>query len=414
MGKAAFFNLPGAMGHINPSLGLVGELVGRGEQVIYYAGQDSADKLRALGAQPRTYQPYFDYHHNAGQATDVVEMSVIMLDLLERCVYGLREDLAKDRPDYIIYDSCCPWGKYIARALRVPAICSVTTFVPAPAVVFSDWRLGSLVARTLALGVPLVRRARRQLLDMLERLGLPYEGLFHHLFDLFKNDGDLNLVFLSRQFQASGASFPAHYKFVGASVPDGRDVDDLQLRKLTTERPWIYISLGTVHNMKADFYRACYAAFAELPYQVIMSVGRQTDIAGLGACPANFLVRNWVPQLEVLKRARLFISHGGMNSINESLYFDVPLLMVPQQIEQGYNARRIQRFGAGLTLPAERVEPAALRRMTLTILDDERYAQNARSLGAGVRAAGGYRRAAQEILTHVRHPLTRAELRKIA
>jgi len=178
MGKAVFFNLPGATGHINPSLGLVGELVGRGEQVIYYAGQDSADKLRALGAQPRTYQPYFDYHHNAGQATDVVEMSLIMLDLLERCVYGLREDLAKDRPDYIIYDSCCPWGKYIARALGVPAICSVTTFVPTPAAVFSDWRLGSLVARTLALGVPLVMRARRQLLDMLERLGLPYEGLF--------------------------------------------------------------------------------------------------------------------------------------------------------------------------------------------------------------------------------------------
>jgi len=136
-----------------------------------------------------------------------------------------------------------------------------------------------------------------------------------------------------------------HYKFVGASVPDGRDVDDLQLRKLTNDNPWIYISLGTVHNLKADFYRDCYAAFADLPYQVIMSVGRQTDIASLGACPANFLVRNWVPQLEVLKRARLFISHGGMNSINESLYFDVPLLMVPQQIEQGYNARRIQRFG---------------------------------------------------------------------
>ncbi len=413
MGKFVFFNLPGAAGHINPSLGLIGELIQKGEQAIYYAGPESAEKLKALGAEPRTYHPYFDYQHNAAKATDVVDMSLTMLDLLERCVYGLRQDLEKDKPDYIIYDSCCPWGKYIARAMKIPAICSVTTFVPTPAAVFSDWHLGSLVAKTLVLGVPLITRARRQILNMLHRLDLPYEGLFHHIFDLFKNDGDMNLVFLSRQFQASSATIPAHYKFVGASVPDGRDVDDLQLRKLPNDKPWIYISLGTIHNMKADFYRTCYEALRDLPYQVVMSVGQHTDIPSLGACPTNFLVRHWVPQLEVLKRADLFISHGGMNSINESLYFDVPLIMVPQQIEQGFNARRVKHFGAGLILPAQQVDPLALRRAALTILQDDRYARNAQLLGHTLRTAGGYRTAAQEVLAHV-YTHQGNQLRKIA
>jgi len=95
VGKFVFFNLPGAAGHINPSLGLVGELIQKGEQAIYYAGPESAEKLKALGAEPRTYHPYFEYQHNAAKATDIVDMSLTMLDLLERCVYGLRQDIAK-------------------------------------------------------------------------------------------------------------------------------------------------------------------------------------------------------------------------------------------------------------------------------------------------------------------------------
>jgi len=276
--------------------------------------------------------------------------------------------LKQDPPDYVIYDSCCLWGKYIARHLGVPAICSITTLVSHPLAVFSDWHLGALVVKILVTGVPIVVSGRRRIIKLLSSIDLEYQGLFHHIFDLFQNEGDINLVFLSPKFQPFSSQLKSSFKFVGASVPEGRDNDDLQLAERLDGRPLIYISLGTVHNLKADFYKTCYEAFRDTPYFVVMSVGKHTDIPALGPAPANFLVRNRVPQLEVLKRASLFISHGGMNSINESLYFNVPLIMVPQQPEQHFNARRIEKFGAGLRLPAEQITAQSLRRAAEQIL----------------------------------------------
>jgi MGT family glycosyltransferase len=398
MGKAVFFNLPGATGHINPTLGVVAELIKRGEQVIYYAGEESFDQLKALGATPRSYQAYFDYKHSAEYGTDIVVMALTQLTLTEKSIHGLIAELKQDRPDYIIYDSCCLWGKYIARHLGIPAICSITTLVSHPLAVFSDWQLGSLVIKTLVTGVPIVVSGRRRIINILNSINLEYQGLFHHIFDLFQNEGDINLVFLSSKFQPFSSQLKSNFKFVGASVPEGRDHDDLHLADRLDGRPLIYISLGTVHNLKTDFYKNCYEAFKNTPYFVVMSVGKNTDISQLGPMPDNFLVRNRVPQLEVLKKANLFISHGGMNSINESLYFNVPLIMVPQQPEQHFNARRIQKFGAGVRLPAEKITPQTLRESAQQILGNPDFLVNAKDLGRTLREPGGHVAAADAIL----------------
>ena len=58
---------------------------------------------------------------------------------------------------------------------------------------------------------------------------------------------------------------------------------------------------------------------ANLNYRVVMSVGSRIDIASLGTIPGNFIVKAFVPQLQLLQRAALFITHGGMNSVNEGL-----------------------------------------------------------------------------------------------
>jgi UDP:flavonoid glycosyltransferase YjiC (YdhE family) len=68
-----------------------------------------------------------------------------------------------------------------------------------------------------------------------------------------------------------------------------------------------------------DFYQMCFDAFAQTEWQVVLSFGTRIDPAALKEPPANFLIAPHVPQLEVLSRADLFISHGGMNSTMESL-----------------------------------------------------------------------------------------------
>ena len=158
-----------------------------------------------------------------------------------------------------------------------------------------------------------------------------------------------------------------------------------------------YISLGTLFNEHPEFYRHCFAAFANSMYQVVLSVGHKTPLSSLGDIPPKFIVQNYVPQLEILQRANVFISHGGMNSVSEALYYGVPLLVIPQSADQPWVAKRVAQLGAGKLLPRTRATPGTLQRITGEILTNPSYAQASVHIGETLRQAGGYQCAADEI-----------------
>lgn len=409
MGTAVFFNLPGATGHINPSLGIVSELIRSGERVVYYAGPDSHDKLAALGAVPRQYQPLFDYHHDFAIASDLVALFTRLFQISEEATIGLAARVAADKPDYIIYDSCTPWGKLVAQRLGVPSIYFVTHIITTPWMLASRlvwsprlWQMAASstsprsVLRAMGVGIGI----RRRVMDLVAGLGLPYRGWRTHLHEMFNGGDDLKIAVTSPDYQPYSNRLGHTYRFVGASIPAARDDNDLTFDRAPGQR-LIYVSLGTVHNLNNGFYQLCMQVLGNGPHRVLMSVGQNTDIADLGPIPANFTVRNNMPQLEILKQADLFISHGGMNSINESLYFGVPLVMVPQQVEQAFSAFRIAQFGAGQVIIPRQLTAQRLHREVEEILGESAYKTRAASFGATLNQ-GGHRRAAREILAQVR------------
>ncbi len=87
-----------------------------------------------------------------------------------------------------------------------------------------------------------------------------------------------------------------------------------------------------------------------------------------------------------------------MNSLNEGLYFGVPLVVVPQQIEQTINARQAAKVGAAIVLgdrpPYGRIHADELHHALTQVLGDARYKHAAEAVGDSFRQAGGYRRAA--------------------
>ncbi|MGB8455344.1 MAG: glycosyltransferase [Anaerocolumna sp.] len=87
------------------------------------------------------------------------------------------------------------------------------------------------------------------------------------------------------------------------------------------DRKLVCISLGTIANERLYFYRECIKAFSKSEYNVLISIGGKVNKKELEVIPSNIYIDDYVPQIEVLKRASLFISHGGMNSVNEALYF---------------------------------------------------------------------------------------------
>ncbi|MCV5706991.1 UDP-glucosyltransferase, partial [Escherichia coli] len=91
-----------------------------------------------------------------------------------------------------------------------------------------------------------------------------------------------------------------------------------------------------------------------------LSVGKHIDTNQLKNVPPNFKVYNYVPQLEVLKQANLFITHGGMNSSSESLYFGVPMIVIPVMGDQPIVAQRIEDLKAGIQLNLKKLTPVIL------------------------------------------------------
>ena len=108
---------------------------------------------------------------------------------------------------------------------------------------------------------------------------------------------------------------------------------------------------------------------------------------------------NYVPQLQVLQNTDVFITHCGMNSTSEALYYDVPLVMNPMGADQPMVAERLKQLGAGIMLDKSELNPLGLRKSVETILSDQRYAENASKIGESLRNTGGYRQGVEEIFS---------------
>lgn len=395
MAKVALFTLP-AQKHLNPSMPFVKELASRGEAVTYYTLEPFRQIVEGAGA---CFRPHIDHgFSNEPLSKNEFRISARLYDVTQPIAEDLLPALRQDPPDYIIHDSFCPWGKVLASALDVPAIASVHGM----ALNDAFFRKYSKVDRETVFkslrSLPPVIRMWRRAAQLRRHFTLPPPTLS----ELMTNPEPLNLVYTSRLFHPVSESFDDSYKFVGPTIVPRAPVP-FPIERIRGEGPpVVYIALGTVYHDNLDLYKNCVKALGGAPYRVALAVGPSTDPAKLGEIPENIVVQRIVPQLEILQHADVFVSHGGMKSVNESLYFDVPLVVVPQGVDQPVLAKRVAELGAGVVLTAEQSTPLQLRSAVDKIVNEPSYRQQARVVGASLREAGGYVRAVDEVMTYTR------------
>ena len=154
--------------------------------------------------------------------------------------------------------------------------------------------------------------------------------------------------------------------------------------------------MGTVNNDRMLLYKNCISALADTGYQVILSVGNLVPVEDFGTLPENISVFSHVDQIAVLQQADVFVSHCGMNSASESLYFGVPLVMLPQTVEQSGVAERVYQLGAGIKLA--KTDEASILYAINTMLTDDTYKQNAMALSESFKQCSGAKGAADKII----------------
>jgi MGT family glycosyltransferase len=149
------------------------------------------------------------------------------------------------------------------------------------------------------------------------------------------------------------------------------------------EEPLVYLSLGSLGSADVELMRTLVAELAEAPYRFIVSKGPQADEYDLAP---NMVGAEFLPQTSVLPLVDLVITHGGNNTVTESLYFGKPMVLLPVFWDQHDNAQRIDETGFGIRLDTYDHDPADLRAAIARLLDDgalaDRLAQTSRRLQA--------------------------------
>jgi MGT family glycosyltransferase len=164
-----------------------------------------------------------------------------------------------------------------------------------------------------------------------------------------------------------------------------------------TGAPLVYASMGTVRNRLRSVFHEIATACDTLPVQLVISLGGGLEPEALGALPGRPIVVHYAPQLELLRRASVTITHGGLNTTLESLANAVPLVALPVTDDQPGVGARITHAGAGCAIPVQQVTAPRLRRALVAVMDDPRYRAAASRIRDQLRALDGPRYAARLI-----------------
>lgn len=375
MSNVLFLGLP-SHGHINPTLGLVSELVRRGERVVYFASPAFKNDLERAGAEVRFYGADLDLFTQKGKILD-------FLSEADHLIGDMLEQIEDETFEYIVHSAAFPFAAAVQQILQVPNISSLAVFAGLNA--FMEKPLDDLTREAYAnLKRHLSKKYAVTLPDN------PYALLF--------NTGVINLVYTSKFFAAPLTDFDDTFKFVGPPVYDRGDHTGFPFERLQGKKV-LYISLGTVfsqHNPR--LYDVFTDAFAGWDGIVVMAAYNVGNVKA----PDNFIVRPYVPQNQVLQRATAAITHAGMNSLNDLIHYEVPFVSLPMGADQPLLAKRAAELGATIVLDARTVTAEALKTATQRVVTDPDIKESLARIHGSFEEAGGYPWAVAEIFAAVK------------
>jgi len=391
------FLIPPLSGHINPTLAVVAELAARGHRVSYAVTGDYSRPASRAGAQCVAYRTTMRHAGDApagalsfGErftASDFIRAQRGQLREAAAVLPLLAEAFGSDVPDVAVCDPIWWAGRVLAAQWGVPTVKSVATLASN-----SRWSIGKAYA-SFDPTHPALPGLFATISAFLARTGtdLTADRL------LSTEDGIPVIAYHPRAFQVDGDCFGSHVHFVGPCLPErtGQSDHGHAWQPPDGQRVTL-VSLGTVFNLRPDFFGMCIAALADQGRPVVLSLGGG-DPAGLGPLPPNVQAHSYLPLLEVLPHADVFVSSASLRSAMEALSHAVGIIAVPQMPEQRATADRISQLGLGLRLEQAERSAEALRQAVAALSADARVADRLRLMQGEMRRAGGARAAADVI-----------------
>lgn len=400
---------PAATGHLNPMTTLGRELKQRGHRVTLIGIADAQSKTLAAGLE---FLKIGESEFPAGISTQSLAKlgKLSGLAALKYTIYLVGQSTAmllQEGPavikeagvEALLVDQVSPGGGTIADYLGIPFISSGGSLllnqedgVPP---FFTSWHYNSnWWARLRNRGAYyLFNRLRQPIRQVVNEYRQRWK-LFPHS---HPNDQYSQLAQLSQlpaEFDFPRQELPQWFHFTGPyHNSSSREPIPFPYEKLTGQ-PLIYASMGTIQNRLLEIFQCIATACAGLDMQLVISLGGSTSPESLAKLPGSPLVVGYAPQLELLQKATLTITHAGPNTVLESLSNAVPIVGIPITNDQPGTAARLAWTGAGEMIPLARLSIPRLRDAIKRVLTEDSYKLNAVRLQKAIQNAGGVNRAA--------------------
>lgn len=357
--KILFINLP-YYGHVVPTIGLVQELIKHGCEVTYLMPFDWQEKIAESGA---TFYGYDNHRQLSEQMKNAYSAAESIIEKFDFVIYEQFFFLGKHLAE--------KYGKPVARIFTAPVTNEklMEEFITSkgPLSIFKHKWIARAFTKDIAKNIPMKTD--------------------NWLDEIIYNPPQLNLVYTLREYQPYESEFPKEqYKFLGPSVCERKEAN---LDYVKGEKPLVYVSLGTIIKGAASFFQNCMEAFCNEDVELIISVGQQFNINKLKNIPPNVHVYKSVPQLKVLKMADVFVTHGGMNSVSEALFYGVPMVVIPFVSDQPVNARCVEKLGVGKALAYSKVNKASIKENVMSVLSNVDIETNIKKVQELINKAPG-------------------------
>jgi zeaxanthin glucosyltransferase len=362
--KIGFLSLP-LFGHLNPMTALARKLQSRGNEIVFITVPDAEPILRAAnlnfvtfgeeeypaGSIARSWSSVAKLH---GEEVVRHSMRELTPGLLKAAFAHLPRKIVETGVEALVLDTVYFYVELVAMHLKIPYVhiwnvLHVDFSGATPACTFG-WpheATPEAMARNME-GL----KAVGEIIAPLAEIAKPYAakaGLEIDWNDPSATTSKLAVISQTpREFDFPDTRWPAQFHYAGPFHDNkGRKKIPFPWDKLTGE-PLIFASMGTLVNGLEYVYRTILDAVETLPgIQVVVSVGHNVNIEDLRPIPFNTLVVPSAPQIELLKRAVLCITHAGLNTALEALAQGVPMVAIPIGYDQPGVAARIAYHGVG-------------------------------------------------------------------
>jgi zeaxanthin glucosyltransferase len=406
---------PPVTGHINPVAAIGRALIRRGHQVTLFHVQDIECKAHSEGMQ---FAALGQRDFPTGKlAQSVLQLSNLSgkaaLDYSVECACTLSNLILRDGPtameqgklDAVLVDQNEPAGGSVAEYLRIPFL-SVCTSLPLnreplipPPFVGWGFRNSTLAKARNRIGYSIADRLIAPIQAVLNRYRKGW-GLrqIQGPDDTFSQIA--SIAQLPREFDFPRDRLSPTFHYLGPWFDDKSSSGVAFPFEKLDGRPIVYGSIGTLQSRNSGYFRIMAEACAGLDVQLVLSLGHGTGEAALDL-PGNPIVVNYAPQLELLERAAVTITHAGMNTMQQSLHFGVPAIAIPLAHDQPAIAARLSWTGAGIVIPPALLTPSRLRAAVQALLpESSMFRARAGALRESIRKSGGVERAA-DIAEHL-------------